>query len=176
MLRKFNEKKLINNLIKEKKITLLKIWEENDIKKTVSYHETMQEIFKQIVSDSGLRVYRIVAIQERTIPKTTSGKIKRRGTKAALHNSELKVIYDFDGTATSSEKCQNISSSSSTTTANNNIDPFEILKDVTSPSRARKEKEAFRVSDWAIPCRKEEKEARCGSSSSTSKNYAERKV
>merc|ERR1712146_535387 len=62
------------------------------------FYETMQTIFKQIVSDSGLKVYRIVAIQERTIPKTTSGKIKRRGTKQSLHDNTLKVVYDFDCT------------------------------------------------------------------------------
>lgn len=36
-----------------------------------------------------------VAIKERTIPKTTSGKIQRRLTRTRLHEGELAVVMDL---------------------------------------------------------------------------------
>jgi len=54
--------------------------------------QELETIYKTVVSDAGIRPYRIVAIMDRTIPKTTSGKIRRRATRDALHAGELKVI------------------------------------------------------------------------------------
>lgn len=39
--------------------------------------------------------YAQVAIKERTIPKTTSGKIQRRLTRTMLHADQLAVIMDL---------------------------------------------------------------------------------
>ena len=47
-----------------------------------------------IISEIGLIPTRIVAVKERTILKTTSGKIQRKGTRKALHNNELEVVYE----------------------------------------------------------------------------------
>ena len=48
--------------------------------------------------ESGLMPKRIVVIAERTIPKTTSGKVQRRQTRAMLHACELtSVLYDTAG-------------------------------------------------------------------------------
>lgn len=38
-----------------------------------------------------------VGIKEKTIPKTTSGKIQRRLTRTMLHARELNVLLDLDG-------------------------------------------------------------------------------
>ena len=45
-------------------------------------------------SDAGLAPGRVVAVKEKTIPKTTSGKIQRRATRAALEAAALKHVYD----------------------------------------------------------------------------------
>ena len=45
-------------------------------------------------SDAGLAPGRVVAVKEKTIPKTTSGKIQRRATRAALEAAALKLVYD----------------------------------------------------------------------------------
>lgn len=61
-----------------------------------------------VVSCIGIRPRRVVAIVEKTIPKTTSGKIRRRATRDALHAGDLRVVFDSLGTqsaaATSSQQ------------------------------------------------------------------------
>jgi hypothetical protein len=44
---------------------------------------------------SGLHATRMVAITEKSIPKTTSGKIRRRATRDALHAGTLSVVAEF---------------------------------------------------------------------------------
>jgi acyl-CoA synthetase (AMP-forming)/AMP-acid ligase II len=46
---------------------------------------------------TGLVPYRMVAVRDRTIPKTTSGKIRRRATREALHEGNLHVLHDSLG-------------------------------------------------------------------------------
>lgn len=46
---------------------------------------------------TGLEVYRMVAVKDRTIPKTTSGKIRRKATKEALRLGTLWVLHDSMG-------------------------------------------------------------------------------
>ncbi len=40
-----------------------------------------------------------VAVKEKTIPKTTSGKIQRRKTRALLHDGGLDVVHELSGAA-----------------------------------------------------------------------------
>ncbi|KAJ8602067.1 hypothetical protein CTAYLR_001599 [Chrysophaeum taylorii] len=47
-----------------------------------------------VARDVGLRPSRVVAIKDRTIPKTTSGKIRRSATRQAYLSGTLQVIYD----------------------------------------------------------------------------------
>jgi len=47
-----------------------------------------------IIEQIGLVPSRIVAIKERSILKTTSGKIQRKANRHALHQSELKIVYE----------------------------------------------------------------------------------
>jgi hypothetical protein len=47
-----------------------------------------------VARDAGLLPVRVCAIKEKTIPKTTSGKIQRRRTRDALHAGELQVVCD----------------------------------------------------------------------------------
>jgi hypothetical protein len=47
-----------------------------------------------VARDAGLLPVRVCAIKEKTIPKTTSGKIQRRRTREALHAGELQVVCD----------------------------------------------------------------------------------
>ncbi|KAJ8604522.1 hypothetical protein CTAYLR_000943, partial [Chrysophaeum taylorii] len=56
-----------------------------------------------IALEVGIRPRRIVVIRERTIPKTTSGKIRRRATREALHAGELQVVFDSSSRVPSSQ-------------------------------------------------------------------------
>jgi len=56
--------------------------------------EVTAAIFEAVAVDVGIRPRRVVAIEERTIPKTTSGKIRRRATRASLDAGKLKVVFD----------------------------------------------------------------------------------
>jgi len=47
-----------------------------------------------VTRDAGLAPTRITIIKERCIPKTTSGKIRRRATRQALADGTLKVVFD----------------------------------------------------------------------------------
>lgn len=51
------------------------------------------EVRRALLCAIGLPISRVVAIEERTIPKTTSGKIQRRATRAALHDGTLKIVH-----------------------------------------------------------------------------------
>lgn len=52
---------------------------------------------RQVGVAVGLLPGRILIIEERTIPKTTSGKVQRRQTRALVDAHGLKVLYDTDG-------------------------------------------------------------------------------
>jgi acyl-CoA synthetase (AMP-forming)/AMP-acid ligase II len=49
-----------------------------------------------VYAETGLYPARAVAIIEKTIPKTTSGKIRRRHTRAALHDGTLQIVADYE--------------------------------------------------------------------------------
>eukprot|EP00953_Heterococcus_sp_UTEX-ZZ885_P017536 9813-Heterococcus_DN1.PRE.1 len=63
--------------------------------------EAVAAAVRSVVSrETGLAPSRVVAIKEKSIPKTTSGKIRRRTTREALAEGTLKVLFDavFDST------------------------------------------------------------------------------
>ena len=70
--------------------SLVVVYEVRDQKKA---QETSKAIAGAIFKGHGVRA-RVVAIEQRTIPRTTSGKIRRRGTRDALINGNLKVLHD----------------------------------------------------------------------------------
>lgn len=51
-----------------------------------------EQIRANIISEHSLRPYDIVLIKPRSIPKTTSGKIKRRGTRDSYVRNELSIL------------------------------------------------------------------------------------
>jgi hypothetical protein len=55
---------------------------------------TCREAQSAVMKDVGVAPGRVVALKEKTIPKTTSGKIQRRATRAALDAATLKVVFD----------------------------------------------------------------------------------
>ncbi|CAN0270359.1 unnamed protein product, partial [Ectocarpus sp. 13 AM-2016] len=57
--------------------------------------EALEAVRRSVMSESGLAPSRVVAIKERTIPKTTSGKIQRRKTRAMLHAGALEVVHEL---------------------------------------------------------------------------------
>lgn len=52
----------------------------------------------EIIKKNGIMPKRIVAIKDRTILKTTSGKIKRKANRQALHSNSLQVLHEVNGT------------------------------------------------------------------------------
>lgn len=52
----------------------------------------LDEITSHIVSDHSIRPVAVVLIKPRSIPKTTSGKIKRRATREAFLNGSLDIV------------------------------------------------------------------------------------
>lgn len=57
--------------------------------------DVVKLVHNAIIQDIGLIPTRVVAIKERSIPKTTSGKIQRKATRRDLHNVSLKVLYEY---------------------------------------------------------------------------------
>ncbi|CAM9690750.1 unnamed protein product, partial [Ectocarpus sp. 13 AM-2016] len=57
--------------------------------------EALEAVRRSVISECGLTPSRMVAIKERTIPKTTSGKIQRRKTRTMLHAGDLDVVQEL---------------------------------------------------------------------------------
>ncbi|CAB9530365.1 Putative fatty-acid--CoA ligase FadD21 [Seminavis robusta] len=53
-----------------------------------------EEVYDGIFQVSGVRASRIVAIEERSISKTTSGKVRRRENRRRLHEGELDIVFE----------------------------------------------------------------------------------
>eukprot|EP00457_Paulinella_chromatophora_P000641 gb/GEZN01000641.1/.p1 GENE.gb/GEZN01000641.1/~~gb/GEZN01000641.1/.p1 ORF type:complete len:1248 (-),score=241.66 gb/GEZN01000641.1/:97-3840(-) len=63
-------------------------------KNTVSLYATLaQEIERNIVREHGVPVRLVALVKDRTIPKTTSGKIRRRQTKDDLLAQKLSILF-----------------------------------------------------------------------------------
>jgi acyl-CoA synthetase (AMP-forming)/AMP-acid ligase II len=64
---------------------------------TVSANEILALVLSGVVQNIGVSPSRVVAIKENTIPKTTSGKIRRGATRSALHTEKLAILLDWNG-------------------------------------------------------------------------------
>ncbi|KAJ8613010.1 hypothetical protein CTAYLR_004055 [Chrysophaeum taylorii] len=56
--------------------------------------DAAQRAASAVFRDVGLNPARVVAIKEKSIPKTTSGKIRRRATRDALREGTLSIVFD----------------------------------------------------------------------------------
>ncbi len=56
--------------------------------------EICKLIYTSVYKGMMLKARRVVAIKEKTIPKTTSGKIQRRAIRQALRDSNLQIVHD----------------------------------------------------------------------------------
>lgn len=68
--------------------------------KTAELKNISAGIRRAITDSHGINAARIVLIKARTIPKTTSGKIRRKMCKMALLNNKLEVVYQWADTKT----------------------------------------------------------------------------
>eukprot|EP00759_Apiculatamorpha_spiralis_P019395 PhF_6_TR25455/c1_g1_i1/m.35223 len=75
-----------------------------------------------IMDALGVQISRIVLIKKGDIGKTTSGKIQRRGTKSALAQNTMEVIYDWNKKQTSSRPVCNVREIKTQTTLLSNAD------------------------------------------------------
>jgi hypothetical protein len=64
---------------------------------TANTNEILASVLRDVAQHIGLRPSRVVAIKENTIPKTTSGKIRRRATRCNLHNGTIATLLDWNG-------------------------------------------------------------------------------
>ncbi len=67
--------------------------------------EVCKLVYWSVYKEMMLRARRVVAVHEKTIPKTTSGKIQRRGTRQALREGKLQVVHDA---IFGEEKCETV--------------------------------------------------------------------
>lgn len=58
--------------------------------------QACQDVRRQVIASVGLAPSRVVAIRERTINKTTSGKIQRRASRLSLSGDKYDVVFDLE--------------------------------------------------------------------------------
>ncbi len=56
--------------------------------------EVCEQVYSSVYKETMLKARRVVAVHEKTIPKTTSGKIQRNKTRLALRAGKLEVVHD----------------------------------------------------------------------------------
>ncbi|CAN0373945.1 unnamed protein product, partial [Hapterophycus canaliculatus] len=57
-------------------------------------YEELEAVRRAVISE-GCYPSRLVAIKEKTIPKTTSGKIQRRKSRELLHQGSLAIVVEL---------------------------------------------------------------------------------
>eukprot|EP00605_Chrysophyceae_sp_TOSAG23-4_P002020 GSChrysophyteH1.ASY1.ANO1.2235.1 assembled CDS len=72
------------------------------------YAEITENIRQAIAKDHGLAINTIVLLHDRSIPKTTSGKITRKGTQKALASNKLSILHRWDA-VTADDVAQKVS-------------------------------------------------------------------
>ncbi|CAM9505471.1 unnamed protein product, partial [Chrysoparadoxa australica] len=82
----------------------------------------VQEVHASILGTCGISASSVTAVKEKTIPKTTSGKIRRRATRTALHDGQLHTICceTFDMTQHEQAQAPEAESVPTTTVVANN--------------------------------------------------------
>lgn len=91
--------------------------------------EISQRVHEDIIKIVGILPSKIVAIKERTICKTTSGKIQRKATRKALHNSQLQIVHIHSGLTfvKSDDSIVTTSSSDDSMKQNKASEPFDEI-------------------------------------------------
>jgi acyl-CoA synthetase (AMP-forming)/AMP-acid ligase II/acyl carrier protein len=64
--------------------------------KKAEFEDIVTGILRDISEGHGINASRIVLIKARTIPKTTSGKIRRKMCKMSLLNNKLEIVYQWE--------------------------------------------------------------------------------
>jgi acyl-CoA synthetase (AMP-forming)/AMP-acid ligase II len=67
--------------------------------------DVVRAVHLSVLQKTGLLASRVVTINARKIPKTTSGKIQRRATRTALHAGRLEVLWDWELENNEEGKC-----------------------------------------------------------------------
>ncbi|KAJ8602142.1 hypothetical protein CTAYLR_001666, partial [Chrysophaeum taylorii] len=66
-----------------------------EIRNPRTAEDASRAIVAAVLRDVGLRPRRVVAIKQATIPRTTSGKIRRQATRQALEDGALDIVHDY---------------------------------------------------------------------------------
>lgn len=66
------------------------------IANAVIYQEIAEKIHEQVHLNFGIPVYEIYLIPPKTIPKTTSGKLRRSYTKLAIEENQLSLLFKWN--------------------------------------------------------------------------------
>jgi acyl-CoA synthetase (AMP-forming)/AMP-acid ligase II len=61
----------------------------------IDYIQTVEQIRHSVLKVHGLKVYSIILVKPLTIPKTTSGKIKRNHCKLQYLNNDYAYLYSW---------------------------------------------------------------------------------
>jgi len=64
--------------------------------KKAEFKDMVTAMLRDITEGHGINASRIVLIKARTIPKTTSGKIRRKLCKLSLLNNKLEIVYQWE--------------------------------------------------------------------------------
>lgn len=60
------------------------------------YQGIAEKIYEQIHLNFGIPVYEIYLLPPKTIPKTTSGKLRRSYTKLAIEENQLPLLFKWN--------------------------------------------------------------------------------
>ncbi|HVV68847.1 MAG TPA: amino acid adenylation domain-containing protein [Gammaproteobacteria bacterium] len=74
---------------------LVVVCEVDRLKDEADYVSVCQSIHRAVIDHHQLAVYSIVLISPKSLPKTTSGKKRRRETKTLFQEHKLKVLYEW---------------------------------------------------------------------------------
>jgi len=80
-----------------------------------------------VTQEIGLVPARVVAIQERTLAKTTSGKVQRRRNRMLLHTSQQKIVFEINDIDRDHAIHPSTRDMASTTSNNNDDEDFQEL-------------------------------------------------
>lgn len=70
-----------------------------EFEKKISLEELAPMVAKSVKGTFALKLDKLILIKQRTIPKTSSGKIQRRATRRHLEQDRLKVVAEWDAKA-----------------------------------------------------------------------------
>lgn len=84
-----------SKFIDEEKIIIVTELTPNHEKSEENYRKICEVISQAIAENHELAVHSILLIKAKTLPKTTSGKLRRRHTKTLFENQQLDVLFQW---------------------------------------------------------------------------------